>query len=264
MNPPVRSPAINPVYLTGSHRDWPLAELAAIGYRGLELTPACLEEPASWRAAAQRANLQVAAVNALPELTPYLTGSLSDNVAWRREETRARLRRTMDRMREVEAPFLIVAPGRLAENYQTPDEARARLIESLWSLSEAAGDDVLLLLASAPFRLFSRQAEIASIIDEVARPNVAAALDVGHTLLSGEEPGKAIPALGTRLRYLQWNDADTTPGVPRLDRHLPLGQGAASAAELRPGIDALPYAVNIVAPDDPVHAAAAALAWLRP
>jgi hypothetical protein len=257
------NPAINAQYLTGSKGALPLEALYEAGYRGMEALPDCLDPGAGWRTDADRLGMPIVCVNAMPELRPYLTGSLSDNVLWRREKTVARLVRTLDQMRALAIPYLIVAPSRLAEICQTPDEARALLTQSLSHLSDAAGEDVVILLESAPFRLFATSTEIAEIIDAVARPNVAAALDIGHALLAGEEPAEAARNLGTRLRYVQLNDADTAPGAPRLDRHLPLGQGVARAEDVHAVIGDLPYCVNIVAPNDPVGAASASLAWLR-
>lgn len=255
------SPAINPVYLTGSMENWPLAELADAGYRGLELPPACLEAAPAWKPAADAAGLRVVCVNALPELRPYLTGSLSDGVERRRRETREALLRTLARMRDLEIPLLVVAPSRVAENYQTADEARALLIESLRLL--AAAGDTTILLEAAPFRMATSSADIAGIVDEIAMPNVAAALDVGHAMLNGEAPGEAASALGERLRYVQVHDAEVRPGVPRLDRHVPLGEGSLDQKEARAAIGDRPFAVGITPIGDPLAAARSALDWLR-
>jgi sugar phosphate isomerase/epimerase len=251
------SPAVNPVFLTGRKTDWPLRELAAAGFRGLELTPDCLEE--GGRAAAA-AGLQVVAVDALPELRPYLTGSLSDAVAWRRRSTLDRLRKAMEWMGAHGASYLIVAPSRQAENYQSAQDARALLVESLRDLAGAGPSAVL--LEAAPFRLFDRASEIASIVDEVAKPNVAAALDLGHTLLAGESPEAAARTLGARLRFVHLHDADVRKGFPRLDRHGVPGTGSLDRGEARAAIGGLPFAVSVASPDDPVGAAARTLKWL--
>jgi sugar phosphate isomerase/epimerase len=254
------SPAVNPIFLTASATGWPLAELALAGYRGLEITPDALDTMRNWKASAEKAGLRPVCVNALSELRPYLTGSLSDGVEWRRRATLDRLKILLARMREASIEFMVVAPSRLAENYQSPAQARALLVESLRELSDTGG--AIILLESAPFRLFASAGEIASIVDEVKRPNVAAALDTGHALLSGEDPAEAARALGPRLRYVQVNDADTHAGIPRLDRHLPPGRGALVAASVRSAVGDLPFCVNITAPAAPVEAARAALQWV--
>jgi sugar phosphate isomerase/epimerase len=254
------SPAINPVYLIGSVTDWPLADLAAAGYRGLELIPACLDNLSVWKPAADRTGMRLVAVNALPELWPYLTGSLSDAVERNRRATLQRLLRLLGQMRGHEIPFLVVAPSRLAENYQSVDEARALLVESLREL--AAAGETTILLEAAPFRLFGSAGEIAAIVDEVARPNVAAALDVGHAILNGESPSAAAKTLGARLRCVQVHDAEVRPGVPRLDRHLPLGEGALTREEFKAAAAELPIAVGITPSSEPIAAARAAIAWL--
>lgn len=254
-------PAINPVYLTGSTEGWPLAELAAAGYRGLELTPTCLDTIARWQPAAEKAGLRPLCVNALRELWPYLIGSLSDAIEHNRRGTADRLLKAMSEMRKHDIPFLVVAPSRLAENYQSGDEARALLIESLREL--AAAGDTTILLEAAPFRMFGSSAEVAALVDEVGRPNVAAALDVGHAALNNENPADAANALGKRLRYVQVRDADLSAGVPRLDRHLPFGQGSLKAADVKKAIGELPFAVSITPSADPIAAARAAIAWLE-
>lgn len=260
------SPAINPVYLMGATQPWPLAELAAAGYRGLELTPACLDDVARWRPAAEKVGLRLLAVNALPELWPYLKGSLSDAIERDRRATVDRLLRCLAKMREHEIPFLVVAASRLAETYQSPQQARALLIESLRELAAAGGappaGETTILLAAAPFRMFASSAEIASLVDEVARSNIAAALDVGHAALNGEAPSEAAKTLGKRLRYVQLHDADLRRGVPRLDRHLTLGQGSLELAEVKAALAGLPFAVGITPAAEPLAAARAALAWL--
>jgi len=254
------TPAINPVYLTGSMENWPLGELAAMGYRGLELPPECLDRTSSWLPAAKKAGLRPLCINALPDLCPYLTGSLSDAVPYRRRSTLDRLLQTLELMRKEDIPFLVVAPSRLAENYQSPAEARSLLLESLRELAGAG--DTTILLEAAPFRLFASSQEIAGVVDEIALPNLAAALDVGHALLVGENPSPAATTLGARLKYVQVHDADARPGIPLLDRHLPLGLGSLSKEEVKSAVGDLPFAMSITAPNDPIPAARAALEWL--
>jgi len=252
--------AVNPAVLTGRAGGWPLAELAATGFRAIEAPVAALERPDAWRPEMERAGLSLLGVDAMPELRPYLTGNLHDGVAWRRRDTIDRLKRAMERMPAFGARFLVVAPGRLAENYQTPAEARALLVDALREIAGAGPAEVL--LCSAPFRLFGGAGEIASIVEEAARPNVAAALDLGHALLAGENPAAAARALGARLRYVQLHDADVRPGAPRLDRHLVPGTGALRREEALDAIGDRPVCVNVAAPEDPLTAARAALEWL--
>jgi sugar phosphate isomerase/epimerase len=272
-------PAINPVYLMGgtgvppvnhgqdAHatspmQRWPLEQLAETGYRGLELTPACLDDAstAAWKPVADKAGLEPVCVNALPELRPYLTGSLSDAVERNRRATLDRLLRVLEQMRRLQISLLVVAPGRPAENYQTPAEARALLIASLRELADAG--DTTILLEAAPWRMFASSKEIAAVVDEVGKPNVAAALDLGHALLNGESPSEASKTLGARLRYVQVHDADISPGSARLDRHLPLGEGSLKREEVREMMRDLPFAVGITPLADPLSAAKAALEWL--
>lgn len=260
--PKLAAPAINPAYLTGRPDGWPLQELAAAGYGALELSPEDLDRPAAWQGAADAAGLRVQCVSAMHSLWPYLTGSLSDAVEWRRRATLEGLKRALARMKLAGIPYLVVAPSRLAENYQSSDEARALLLGSLRELSDSAASATILLQA-APFRLFTSSVEIAALVDAAARPNIAAALDTGHCLLCREAPAAAANTLGARVRYVQVSDAIVRPGVPYLDRHLPLGEGDCKPEEAREAIGSRPWSVNVVAPEGPMEAARAALKWLR-
>lgn len=253
------SPAVNPRFLTGSREKWPLAELAAMGYRGLELIPDDLENAARWQPEAEKAGLKPICVNALPDLSPYLTGSLSDAVDYRRKDTVAHLAKTLEKMRGLEIPFLVVCPSRLAENYQSAVQARGLLVESLRTLAKVGPT---ILLTAAPFRLFASSQEIKGIVDNVGGANVAAALDVGAALLNGDSPGDAAKTLGARLRYVQVRDVDLRPGVPRLNRYLPVGDGSAKREDVRAALGARPVAVTVAAPSKPVEAARAALEWV--
>lgn len=257
----MQSPVINPVYLTGSLEDWPLAELASMGYKGLEITPACLKNVGAWKSKAQNAHLRLVCVNAIPDLTPYLTGSLHDGVERRRRATVDHLLGVLREMNVERIGYLLVAPGRLAENYQKPEQARALFVSGLRELLSSAGEAVV-LVESLPRRLFATSAELASIIDEVSCPNVAAALDVGHAAMAGEKPADAARTLGHRLRYVQLHDADARPDRPRLDRHLPLGAGSVDTGDVKNLARDRLVSVNVTAPADPVTAARSALARL--
>jgi sugar phosphate isomerase/epimerase len=82
-------------------------------------------------------------------------------------------------------------------------------------------------------------------------------------VLAGENPAESAGVLGKRLRYVQVHDTDLRSGVPRLDRHLPLGEGSLKRADVDAVLGRLPVAITITARDDPIAAARAALHWLR-
>lgn len=256
------TPGVNPVYLTGSSDNWPLAGIAAAGCTLLEITPERLAAASRWLPAAEKAGLRIGAVNAMPELRPYLSGSLIDGVPWRRDDTLKRLTAALATMSTMQVPFLVVASSRLAENYQSEAQARALWVDALRRLSDAAGT-VTVLIEGAPFRLFAPPAELAAVIDEVARPNVAAALNVGHAVLAERSLDACVRTLGPRLRYVQVHDAILRPGYARLDRHLPPGEGTLKAADVRAAIGSLPSAFTLCAPERPVEALQAAMRWLR-
>ena len=255
------TPAVNPIYLTGSLSDWHLAELSSMGYRGLELTPACIPTVDVWQPKVAELGMRPMCVNALPQLTPYLAGSLSDAVEWRRQDTVRRLIGVLNWMDGRGIPFMVVGPSRLAENYQSKEEASSLLVSSVRELASAGRAQIL--LESMPFRLFGSSKDILGIVREVDRPNVGAALDVGHVLIWGESPAEAAKTLGDRLRYVQIRDVDLRPGFARLDAHLPLGQGSARVEDIRAAVGELPWSLVVTAPGDPLGAAQSALRWLE-
>jgi len=256
------TPGVNPVHLTGSLSHWHLAELCSMGYRGLELTPACIPTADVWQPEVARLGMRPVCVNALPELAPYLTGSLSDAVEWRRRDTVQRLAGVLKWMDGRGIPFMVVGPSRLAENYQSREEARSLLVSSLRDLASAGKAQIL--LESMPFRLFGSSKDVLGILSETDRPNVGAALDVGHALIQGESPAEAAKVLGDELRYVQVRDVDLRPGLPRTDAHLPLGQGSARGEDVRAAVGNLPWSLVVTAPGDPLGAAKSALRWLGP
>jgi sugar phosphate isomerase/epimerase len=251
-------PAINPVFLTSSPDNWPLEDLASMGYRGLELTPLGLSRGPLEEA--DDLGMGLLSVNALPVLTRYLSGSLSDAIEWRRRKTLDGIAQVLEIMRTRDIPHLIVAPCKLAEIHQTEEEARDLLISSIVEIGELGPTSIL--LESGPYRLFQSSSEISSIIDDVDMKNVGAALDVGHTMMAGEDPSDSANVLGDRLRYLQVRDIDLTEGKPPMDHHLPLGRGSVDIGRIVDLIDVFPWSITVCAPESPLVAARSALKLL--
>ena len=73
-------PGINPEFLTGGTRNWPLDKLHSIGYKALELNPRVLD---SWESLSGH-EMGLLCVNSLPVLITYISGSLSGAIEWRR------------------------------------------------------------------------------------------------------------------------------------------------------------------------------------
>ena len=196
-------------------------------------------------------------VNSLPVLITYISGSLSGAIEWRRRRILDRLSGVLATMRRLDVPFLVVAPGKLAEIYQTEEEARELLISSL--VERAEQGPTRILVESAPYRLFSTSDELADVIDDVDKENVGAALDVGHAMMAGEEPLNSADILGNRLKYLQIRDVEIIDGVPPMDRHLPLGEGSVDTEHLAQLVRELPWSVTVCAHGSPLEAAREAL-----
>jgi len=258
--------ALDPVMLTGDDDPGVVAEAKGRGFTDLVLPPRAIDGPraGAWGASLDRAGCRVLAVNAVTELTPYLDGSLSDSVPRRREQVVRRLVSLLQPMAAMGARWLVVAPGRVAENYQSPDEARGTYVRSLRELANACPTGVCVLAEAMPLRLTAHAADLWTVLQEAAHPRLGAALDMGHTLLGGDRPAGATALLRDALRLLLVDDADLTPGRARLDRHLPPGRGALAPADVAYLAD-LPvrWVLNVRAPagEDPWSLAEAARDW---
>ena len=246
-------PGINPEFLTGLTNNWPLDELHSIGYRALELTPRALD---FWERSGGH-EMGLLCVNSLPELITYISGSLSGAIEWRRRRILERLFGVQKIMRRLDVPFLVVAPGKLAEIYQTEEDARELLISSLVELADQGPTRVL--VESAPYRLFSTSDKLADIIDDVDKKNVGAALDVGHSMMAGENPLDSAEILGDQLKYVQVRDVEIIDGIAPMDRHLPLGEGSVDTGQIADLVRGVPWSVTICAHTSPLKAAREAM-----
>jgi sugar phosphate isomerase/epimerase len=246
-------PGINPEFLTGLIQNWPLDALHSMGYRALELTPRGLD---FWEKSGGH-EMELLCVNSLPVLITYISGSLSGAIEWRRRRILDRLSGVLGIMRRLEVPFLVVAPGKLAEIHQTEEQAWELLISSLVELAEQGPTRIL--IESAPYRLFSTSDRLADVIDDTDKKNVGAALDVGHCMMVGEEPLDSAEILGERLKYVQIRDVEILDGVPPMDRHLPLGKGCVDTEQLAELVSGIPWSVTVCSHNSPLEAAREAL-----
>ncbi len=84
----------------------------------------------------------------------------------------------------------------------------------------AATASVRLCIEPHPGRALSTSAEALDFIHRVGHENLYVLIDLGHTLISGEDPAAAVKNAGDRLGYVHVDDNDG-----QSDLHLPLFSG---------------------------------------
>jgi len=92
----------------------------------------------------------------------------------------------------------------------------------------AASRMIQLCLEPIPGRLLPDAAAMLTFLDEAGHPNLGLLLDVGHCLISGEDPAEFVRRAGPRLAYVHLDDND---GVG--DLHWPLLTGRLTENHLR-------------------------------
>jgi sugar phosphate isomerase/epimerase len=98
----------------------------------------------------------------------------------------------------------------------------------------AAGRMVRLCVEHMPGRALATAAETLAWLDGVGHPNLALLLDVGHCLISGEDPATVVEQAGERLGYVHFDDNDGAG-----DLHWPLLTGRLTEEALRRVLAAL-------------------------
>ncbi len=93
--------------------------------------------------------------------------------------------------------------------------------EVCWLLAEHAGERMVrLCLEPIPGRLLADSAQVLQFLDEADHGNLGMLLDVGHCLISAEDPASIVRQAGSRLTYVHLDDNDG-----QNDLHWPLLTG---------------------------------------
>lgn len=197
------------------------AKLALIGQidglAGVELKyPFDLEDVPLAKSLLERYGLALSAVNVdIKDATYFRYGALSATSPQARETAMRRLCEGMDIAAELGANLVTTCP--LAEGFDYPFEidygaAWDNLIASVREVASYR-DDVRLVLEYQPHDmqakpLLSNVGKMLYICSEVARPNLGANLDIGHSFAAGESPAEAATLLARagRLFYIHTND----------------------------------------------------------
>ncbi len=165
-------------------------------------------------------------------------GSLDSTI---RLESVDDIRRCVDWLRAAGGTFLVVHPGGLSDPSETSGRRNA-LIDSLRTLAPIAeAAKVVVCVENMPPGVYpgSKMADLASIVDEVASPSVALAMDTGHaSIASPGEPGLVGMTLAAG-RLLATTHVHDNNG--RQDLHWPPGLGGIDWGEWVKHLDAIDY-----------------------
>jgi sugar phosphate isomerase/epimerase len=98
----------------------------------------------------------------------------------------------------------------------------------------ASRHQIKLCLEHAPGRALASASEALRFVRQLDHPNLYLLLDIGHALLSREDPSRVIREAGPRIGYVQVNDNDG-----KKDRHWALLDGRLTRETLAGALEAL-------------------------
>ena len=147
------------------------------------------------------------------------------------------LRRCLDWLASAGGTYLVVHPGGLSDPAEAPARREA-LARGLLALADhAAGTGLVACVENMPPGVHpgSRMGDLAELVAELDRPELALALDTGHAHISAD-PASETLAAGRWLRTTHVHDNDG-----RQDNHLPPGLGTVDWDGWRTALDAIAY-----------------------
>lgn len=201
-----------------------IAAIADLGFRWIDVPPTA--DPAARQAIRDR-NLHVACVGLERDQPDGVDLAAEDNALRRRSV--AYSLEAIARTAELNAPAAYITPP-VASDPAT----RGRWSESLMELADcAATHNVKLCVEHFPRRALPTVAATARFLDEMSHDALALLIDVGHCLISQEDPAAAVTAAGKRLGYLHFDDNDAID-----DLHWPLLDGRLTEEQICAVIEA--------------------------
>ena len=146
-----------------------------------------------------------------------------------------RLRRAVDHLkqaletsRELGAGVAYVGPCSNVRNLKAYCSSVVELAD------DASRKGIKLCVEHVPGRALPTVKETLDFLEKAGHPNLYLLLDIGHTLISREEPEEAVRMAGLRLGYVQMNDNDG-----KKDRHWALLDGRLTEGDLARIIETL-------------------------
>ncbi|MDQ0893559.1 sugar phosphate isomerase/epimerase family protein [Agromyces ramosus] len=146
---------------------------------------------------------------------------------WLRESSIAMFRRAAELCVELESPLLFLTAGRGFED-EPMDAAWRRSVDAIGEIAAYAGtlgvDCVLEPLQRIESNLVNDAATLARMLDEIAAPNLGAALDTVAMATAGDTIDGYFAALGGRIRHVHLIDGKPNGHLAWGDGELPLGE----------------------------------------
>ena len=203
-----------------------IEQLASLGFEWIDVPPTAAED--SVKQLFARLQLKIGCVG-LERDQPEAFDLASPD-----QTTRARavtyFHSALDRTAELEAPVGYLTPPQ-SEN----DETRKYWCESLVELGDyAARCGVQVCVEHFPGRLVPTVQATLELLESLNHENLLLLIDVGHCLISREDPAEAVRIAGERLGYIHFDDND---GVD--DLHWGLLKGRLMESQIASTIDAL-------------------------
>jgi len=188
-------------------------QAAALGFTHVDVSAVAVRPPRHLEILADSGLLvSCAAVGrGLPE-----NWTLDSHLVETRRLALAEMKRQVADAARLGATHCYVVPGNDAS-----DEGLARFTEACCLLGEYAGQRMLrLCIEHFPGRRLSAARDVLDWLEKIGQANLALLLDVGHCLISREDPVEIIHEAGPALGYVHFDDND---GVG--DLHWPLLSG---------------------------------------
>jgi len=258
-----------------------LDTIAAAGYSGVEI----LADKPHWypgrfdpkeaeaiRNRLARLNLKVSNINANctfgywqnPPPEPFFEPSLISPVPHLRSDRATMIHNTLQFAHAIGAENISITSGKALPTVP-PDAAMTLLKESLKPILEAAEKfGVRVGIECEPMLFIEWATELRALIDEMQSPMLGANLDIGHSVVLGEDIPATVKLLGDRI----WNcHIEDIPG--RKHYHLIPGEGTLNWPALHDALAAINYQRFLTVelytyPDRPREAAEKSIAYLKP
>lgn len=205
-----------------------LAHLATAGLHQIEITTAAPHLQAAGFGKYERHELRRALTTLGMTVTSTNPGFLDINlISTSNGFRRASLQALLDELElahDLEAPIVIVMPGRRHALSPAPDEAcRWWLDQALETLLDRAGKlGVTLALETNPYGYLGDAAQLSELVDHIGSPHLGIAYDVANTI-NQEDPRDGVRTADHRIRIAHlsdtWRDrwAHTSPGRGEVD-----------------------------------------------
>jgi len=175
-------------------------QLAALGFEWIDVPPSAASGSA--KQLIHQHDLRVGCVGLerdQPE--PYDLASLD---AQERAKAITYFHSAIERTAELGSPLGYLTPPHAAD-----DATRQRWCDALVDLGEFAGRcGVKICIEHFPGRLVPTVQSTLELLDELDHDQLLLLIDVGHCLISREEPADAIRSAGERLGYIHFDDND--------------------------------------------------------